>query len=691
MKITLERPHGPQAGNAETSRTMTESLIENRGRQNPAMRIAMCALVAVISGCAAFPGNRGELPASRDVTAQWETSWLDEMPAISYVPIADELVVRQTNPLPARLRDKTLSLELTRETTLQDLASILTAQGIPTLVARDSGGSGAGGAAGANDAEVIKQIPKAPPSAPRDPQGFGNRKVDLIQSKGTFGELADAVRELNDVEIEYRGGHVIISPDATYILNVPQGVDISEQMAETLGKLGATDVRHDLTASMLAYRAKPAASRLIDRYVERATRNAATINLQVAVINVAMNSDRQTGFDWSGLAMRIGRLATQAATGPINPAFGEQDDEQSFFDPRRPQTGQEVDEEEFVRNLGEGLIISNRRIDGAIERSDFGIGAVFKALSEYGEVHTEQDISMSTLAGSPVVIESGRDVPFVGNRGAAFQGGNSFGSGVFGNAQVETVQTGLKLTITPRYDSNSSLVTNEIDLEVDDLVAIREFDGGQLGPLSHPEVQLLRFTNIARLKPGEAVLLGGISSSQTETDYTSVAGLEDKPVGSKDARTDRTALFILIRPTIKLFTEPSLMALQPEPAEACRADAVTPASDERVSGIDSVYFASGSAVMSMQQRDYLYTLARQLDDGQRLVIKGYADRSGPQASSAQIARQRENEVQRFLRSIKTNVSRSGSAYVYCSAALQAEENAQHRRVEIWKLEKREDG
>jgi len=474
--------------------------------------LAAGAAAVALSGCAAFPTERGHLPtAMEEQTARHET-WSAARDAVTKVEGTGYLTTRREYLVPDHIAQMPVSFELSSAATLSDLAGILELHDLPTIIhSRVAAQSGSGGQARGGSRSESPSIESG--------QTLAGEQSGIVRFDGTVGELIELLRELRNLEVEYRGRHLVIRNDALYFMTAPQHKELIEEIGKTVTDLGGSEVRSDINAGLIAYRASPEVADDIERYVYRVASNAAIVHLQVAIINVRINNEERRGFDWNEMAVRIGRLANAD-----------------------------------VETIGSGLVLSSRGASFGRSGDNLSVTAALLALSEYGDARADQDVTLSTLAGNSVELQSGTEVPYLGSIGSTMvaQTGSS------SSAEVDTLSAGLELTIEPLYDSKANLVTSSIDLSLTEVLKMHEFqvpgvNGQEGGTLTHPELQVLAFTNIARLRPGEATLLGGVSYNQLDRDYSSVLGLEDKKVGSRNIRTERHALFILLRPTVTLF------------------------------------------------------------------------------------------------------------------------------------------
>ncbi|WP_019583811.1 OmpA family protein [Thioalkalivibrio sp. ALE16] len=595
--------------------------------------LATSIALALLSGCAAMPPDRDRLPDTDALQADRQLEWAEKQQPVTKVRGRAGIEVSNRYPLTGAVADTEISLRFPHNATLTDLVGILNAEGIPATIRQ-----------GATDTE--------------DAGDFSGQPIGLAQFDGTVGGLVRVLQEVRDVAVEYRGGYVVLRPDSRYILSAPQNEDLVERLAAQIEDLGGTSVRGELDAGVITYRATPNAHDDIEQYIERAARNAAVVHLQMALIDVRLNRERRQGFNWNELAIQLGDLVN---------------------------TDLDV--------TGNATSLTRQGISFSREIPGLSIGAVVNALSEYGDARTEQDITLTTLAGAEVEIRSGNQVPFVGEvtSTAVRDTGSTTG------ATVEVQQTGLNVSIVPRYDASTDLVTSRIEMDLTDVVQMREFDVGVDGAtLTSPELQDLAFTNISRLRPGEATLIGGVAYDQVDKNYTSLAGLEDKAAGSERISTDRHAMFILLRPTVTVFLDESDEDFEevvqddrivaPGPATACDPDAVAVSEDENIVDIRAVYFEPDTDRLQSPSLRYLTGIADEIqaEPRHRYVLAGYHD-TGPRGTAdGALAEQRAEQALRTLGSHGAPLGQVETLAVG-ACGLPNEVSAEDRRVEIWQI------
>lgn len=467
--------------------------------------LALAIASAMLSGCSSFPESVDTLPINSSVTGEMETKWAT-LPALKYVSAQTGTSVRKRTPLPPAVANAPLKFALSAKTTVGEFIGALEAQGVRVVLK-------------VSDAKRAQQM-------------------QMSGYSGTVGEFMEILALSQDLDYEYLNGLMLVREGIRYMVTVPQNKELMERMPAALGALGATNVKTDLDSGLVTYEAAAGVSRDVDLYLERMANNASMVALQIAVIDVRLNRDAGSGFDWNEFTAKWGTGIEAKAPAVTAPGT------------LPPTTTGTVAAAVAERVLGSVASLSGGGIGLKIDEAKFSLVAAIKLLSKYGKAQTNQDVLISTLSGAPVKISSGSQIPYVSGVGAVA----AVGGAVAGSVNTATVNSGLKIDIVPRYDASEHLVVTNVKAKLSSLVRFRELSAGNaVGTISQPEIQELEFENISRMRPGEIIMLGGISYDQVSENYTALSGLEKSKLGSEALTTNRHAIFIVIRPSITIF------------------------------------------------------------------------------------------------------------------------------------------
>lgn len=502
-------------------------------------------VAAALSGCASFPDNHDKPMAPADIKAEKRDEW-GNVPAVTFVQSNAGVAIRKHNELPVEVTEKRVNLSFTSSSqpTLDDVILGLTAQGFK-LVSRLS-------------AETAK--------SPWPIRAF----------QGDFGTLLENISVTYNVAFEYRNGTVFLVESNKFSATLPQHKDFLDKVSGNLKEMGATDVRADVLSGKVYYSAKPESVEYIEDYLHTISKNAAMVTLQVAVLSVTMDRDVNLGFDWAKAAVMRGTggmrtdmssifasntntSGTNGTNGTNGTVNGGMANGGTAVPGSTPTTTTPVDTTgagsvgNTVKQLVTGSLLSYGA-DGfglKFANNAFSLTSAVKALSTYGNARTEQNVLLGTVSGLAVKINSGDDIPYTKSVGSA----TASGGATTGSAQTDIIKSGLKLEVTPNFDAQDGSVFTQVKVDMSTLVAMKELSAGlNLGTMSQPQMKRLEFENVGRLSAGDTVIVGGISYDTLSDNYTNFPGMEKLPTGSKSQSIKRSAIYIVVRPTVVIFT-----------------------------------------------------------------------------------------------------------------------------------------
>lgn len=485
---------------------------------------------AALGGCASFPEHYDKPINTDDITQQMTDEW-SNMPAVTFVKSNAGMVVKKHNTVPEEIRKKRVNIAFNggMQATLAELFSVLNTQGYRVSGLRLS------------DDTKKKLWP-------------------VRQFDAPLGDLLDDLSANYNIAFEYRNNMIYMVEGNRYSASLPQHKDFLAKVSAALKDLGATEIRSDVLAGQVYYTAKPDVADYIEEYLNTISKNSAMVTLQVAVLTVGVNRDVNLGFDWAKFAVMRGSGGMKADIGSIlKSGSGTTTTTTTTTTNGTTGTGGTTTTvgnavADTAAAVVTGSLLSFAGAEGfgfKFANDAFSLTAALKALSTYGNARTEQNVVLGTLSGMPVKINSGNDIPYVKSIGAA----TAAGGATQGSSQTETIKSGLKIEVTPNFDASDGTVITQVKVDMSTLIGFRELSAGQnLGTLSQPEMQNLGFENVGRLSAGETIIVGGITYDQLSNNYTNFPGMEKLNTGSKAEKVNRSAIYIVVRPTVVIFT-----------------------------------------------------------------------------------------------------------------------------------------
>ena len=290
-----------------------------------------------------------------------------------------------------------------------------------------------------------------------------------------------------------------------------------------------------------------------------------------------------------------------------------------------------------LANTGAGALLSNGGLRGVISDGAFSMIGFVDFLENYGSTKTLQSVMLRTVTGRSVELKSVTKIPYVSNVGVGGYGqnGGSYGSsgsngssgtngssnnntvtgfgdtgtgtgsansganstaaqqnnqnlasgygGLLGSANTSTANDGITLKLLPAYDEASDAVTVDIALSVEAVLSFNTLSAGnQIGQLSQPTTAQQTFNDTIRVRPGQTVVVGGLTYDQITRSSSVPLFLPDSAKSSTLA-VKRTALFIVVRPTVTV-----LGSLKDDTAQLFAAGDDTSAPQEQQSEVTAV-------------------------------------------------------------------------------------------------------
>lgn len=417
-------------------------------------------------------------------------------------------------------------------------------------------------------------------SLPDDPETGESEKIPLVINrdagmeealaselpfstyKGNLGNLLEILRRASSVISLQRSGHIYLGTLARYSVDLPQDNGIMDAIAGEIGQLGGTEVVKSVTSGQLIYQAPPDIhDHLINPYLNRVSDNLAMVTMQVAVVSLAINDSTSQGFDWNAFRIKMDSRNNGAGIGDTTGvSTGTTTGTDSGTDTGTgTDTGAGVPAISDIGDLidaSSSAVSIKRTAAGALfgKAATFTIGSALNFLSTFGETEITQNVELRTIAGQPVTLRSGQEVPYVSG-----VSNTTTGDATVGSAQTETIETGLTVDLEPYYDSGTNLVTLKMDLEQRQILQFVELSAGnEVGTITQPLTQDQNLTDLIRLPVGQTVVVGGLQNENYSTTGSEPAFLrkalpEKAQFGNRSRNVSRTAFFIVIRPTVTVF------------------------------------------------------------------------------------------------------------------------------------------
>lgn len=454
-------------------------------------------VASILSGCSGLSIPDAEKYNEKQIIQPVMDKFEKQEPALTKIKSLN-FTIHQPESLPDILRDREVRINLSKGSSIEDLAMMLNLKGLSTVVS-DNGSDGS----------------------------FKETKISVRNYRGKLGSLLDVLSSVYNISFNYeKGGILTIQEQSTYVINILQNEDVIEDLKVSLKRFGATDIEYSLVGGNLIYKASPKVHGYIKKYIDFYSKNAAVIGLQVSVVTVQLDKTSNRGFDWSTLNLVAG--------------------DPNLFDSSSSTT---TDDTSIVSAVATGLGVSAGSTGLGLKfvENNFDFSGVINYLSTYGKTEANQSTFMKTISGKEVSLVSTQSIPYVEEVEL-----NLTDNGDSEGITTSSVDVGLDLSITPYFDSKTNMVTVNLQLDLSSLLAMTEVSSGNT-KITQPQTQTQTFTNLMKLKAGESSVIGGIMYDTVSDNRTGISYLEEMDIASQSKQLTKNAVFIILRPTATVF------------------------------------------------------------------------------------------------------------------------------------------
>ena len=535
-------------------------------------KILLIGTALTAAGCAALPAPN-DAESRRSVRERAEAKFAEDLPvpAVQHVLVPGSSMrseVVHSEP-PAAIADRKVDVVFPQnDSRLSDLMHTLSASGMQVAFNFSNGNR----------------------------KEFLDRGLPFVRFNGTLREMLGVLRNSLGVVSSYENGMIYFSDRERYAISLPQNDELLKSVSDEIKSLGATDIVTSLRGGKILYSAAPRThDETIRPFMQRMVRNLSVISMQVAVVSLNMTDNASQGFDWKKFGAIVDSRAQALAaarntqppsqttgTGTTGVANGNR-----LANNNTGLAGTSTSSTPSLRSANniapQGL--QNTVTAGVIALGGTGINKLFgvdtvmsvtgaiNVLSEFGNTRIAQNVELKTLSGAPVELKSTETIPYVKSIGQNVSGTGANlnstsavgGNSSLGTAQTETVDVGLELTLKPNYDADAQLVTIDLDLKLSSLLEFVKLSAGnQLGELSQPRTQEQSLNDIIRIQAGRTIVVGGLQYDEEMNNNNEPTFLRDavrsnggRGLGLRERKTKRSALFVIIKPTVTTFTPDS--------------------------------------------------------------------------------------------------------------------------------------
>ena len=343
-------------------------------------------------------------------------------------------------------------------------------------------------------------------------------RITVANLQGYLPKVVARICGLANLYCAYEDGLLTVKETETFVVDLPPITDQAgfDQIATGLEViLGETPVV-DTTTRVMVYNASHRTQRYVHKYFQKLRKSTALIVYETHVWEVSLDNENRTGINWTAmltgsnfdLNITLPGAAPSGAAAPISitPSF----------------TGSK----------------------------ELTTSSVLEFISQYGAVKTVSQPQLTVLSGATASMNISRSENYVSEvtRTTDDAGNSTF------SATTDTLDTGLTLAINSSWDR--STVYGSLDITLNELLNIETFSPNPDLTLQLPETTTRSLNTQIRVRPGDAVLIGGLVQERDNFNGSGPGFMKPIFETARAAKTTNIELVFLLRPRVIAFVSP---------------------------------------------------------------------------------------------------------------------------------------
>jgi hypothetical protein len=338
--------------------------------------------------------------------------------------------------------------------------------------------------------------------------------ITITGLQGPLNDVVDKVCGLANLYCAYENGTLLVREEETFTVSLPPMIaeDYSPFVNGLQAIAGGKTYVDSVTRSLIYTATQRNQQNAID-YFDRLRTNTALIVYEIQIWEVQLSDQRQTGIDWEEFSGTLGNFnidLTRDGAPSISGALG---------------------------------------LGAQYTATDISADAVLSFLQTQGAVKTVSQPQLTVLSGSKAKLRVGNKRDYVS------QITRTVGVNTADNVSVATskLETGLNFEINSAWDNGT--VYGDLKIDLQNLIRLGSLDVGTTS-IQLPETSDRSIETKIRVRPGDAVIIGGIVEERSTMDQEGPPGLS-KPLfaTSKDKQATNTELVFMLKPRVVVYTE----------------------------------------------------------------------------------------------------------------------------------------
>lgn len=345
-------------------------------------------------------------------------------------------------------------------------------------------------------------------------------RYGVVTLNNLNGSLSDVMNKLGEIMGFFwtvsDSGVLRIMPEQQFVISMPPVLneDSMAGLTNTMQFLGARDVYLDRINRSLVFRANRRALESIQSYLDKARSSRSLIVYDMNVLQVDLTNNNNMGVQWESYTQGNGLNA-----GVDSSLGGSSSTASTLGRVARTSTG--IETLIFGRNFSTDMLVNFLRTQG--------------------DVKTLSQPKIGLMNGTNGSIRVGQSTTFV-SRVGSLQVVNSTSQTT---AETQNLRTGLEVSLTG--ETHEATIYTRINISITELLAMNSFTALGVN-LNLPEVADRELKTQVRCRPGDTILLGGITVSRASDTYSKGLAILGRTEAAK-----QTELVITIKPRLLMF------------------------------------------------------------------------------------------------------------------------------------------
>ena len=342
------------------------------------------------------------------------------------------------------------------------------------------------------------------------------RTVTVSRLQGTLEQVVDRVCGLADLYCTYEDDMLTVKETEIFTVALPPiGEEASESFLSGLDAVTGGSATLDTGTNTLVYSITHRQKRNVDKYFERLRNNTALVIYETQIWEVNLSNDNDLGIDWDLFSLQLStfnlnfeRLGELSAAGSGG-----------------------------IQTSGIQFISDELSFDGVVQ-----------FLETQGAVKTISQPQITVLSGSTARLRIGNSQSFI----SEVQSIEGFDSGDDISVQTDVIETGLDIQIGSNW--SDSTVYSELSIELQDLLTLDERSVGGT-TIQLPETSERTLETTVRIRPGDAMLIGGIVQERDDYSRSGPIGISRFFSTTRSTEASNSELVFMMRPRVVVFTD----------------------------------------------------------------------------------------------------------------------------------------